>query len=457
MKPWSRTDMLCTVVKNVLAWWVPGKTRSGEASAVIKKKRRRRRSSGRSAALRQKHAKLDVLDTSPHALTPVRRDATSGATTATSRSSSFGFDDDISPPGSYATSIWKARRQDMTELEDVFRFFDSNSDGYLTAAEAFAALKAKKRLRKKYLTDEESWLHVNKVRECCHDRLSIHEFRELWRAQTHLHKPGGREDVDALSQADQHTLFQRIDEDADGLISGKELYWGLRRHYRFSCSRRMCRMLENLETSDFNSDRFMLSERDFHHLLKLWGKQRDLNRVCRRMHHNLALWGRFTRKPVAMLTKPPPYLGTLAELADLRRVKPNAMLNYDTLSVAYVREHNHELAVRKRKKALHDLAKRRDRIKKGRAIGRVDSVAESEASTWNTRDASRRIFTSIDDLNGIDDRITARNQGEHHILMTGLGGVPDDGGAGSFHADPQSLRESPFASSARRLGGSFRQ
>lgn len=445
--------MFCALVKNMLSSIVPGKERSGKDSAGMKKKKRRRRSSIKGATRRKKQVKEEDEETSPHSLTFVHRDMTSGELSVTSPSGSFGLDEK-SPPGSHPTSSWMVRRRDMTELEEVFQLYDSNEDGFLTAAEAFAALKAKKRLRKKYITDEESWLHVSKVRECCADRLSIHDFRELWRAQTDLHKPGGRQDVDSLSQAEQHILFEKIDEDGDGLISGKELYWGLRRNYRFSCSRRMCRMLENLETSDFNSEQFMLSERDFQHLLKPWSKQRDLNRVCRRMHHNLALWGRFTRKPVAMLTKPPPYLGTLAELADLRRVKPDAMLNYDTLSVAYVREHNRELAMLKRKKALRDLAKRRARIRGRKSVSRAESLAESETSAWHGRDASQRIFTSIDDMTAFDDRITARNLGEHHILMTGRGGVPDDGGAGGIHAHPHVVHLHPVVQSPRLPLGS---
>lgn len=266
-------------------------------------------------------------------------------------------------PSTTTAAMLLTRRKEMAEVEGVFKKFDSDSDGFLKTLEAFEALEYGGWLDKRYTENEDDWLHPSRILSLNDDSLSLIDFRDLKRAQRRLHVHC-LPDIDEASNKEQIVIFQSLDAERDGIISGADLFRRLRRYYRFSVSKRMQVMLEDFEESRFNNEKFCFNREEYFEIIRTWPRNGVVS-VCRKIHARYTGRGRFQKVPVAVLADPPPYLGQLAILSEYRRIRTDITFDYDRLNAIWTAQQN-SIALRqhrfnrqkKRANALRDL--RRD-------------------------------------------------------------------------------------------------
>lgn len=175
----------------------------------------------------------------------------------------------------------------------VFDHFDDDGDGYLSSQQVVAALESLG------YGMRDPWTSVAALRKYSQNRLNMNEFAEFCEACAGAQP---RADIDALTRVERTRLFNRCDEANEGSVTGADLFLGLRRFYRFRCSDRMKRLLNDFEASNFNTDKVSLRERDFQHLVVKWDSS-NLNVLCRRMHSAEARRARRAKEPIPMLSK----------------------------------------------------------------------------------------------------------------------------------------------------------
>lgn len=192
------------------------------------------------------------------------------------------------------TRVWK-KESKLDSYWRVFGEYDVDNDGYLSSGQVGAALESLGHGDKM----RDPWTNAAALRKYSHNKLNVHEFAEFCEA---CDGKRPRADVDDLTKVERARLFHRCDEASEGSVTGADIFMGLRRFYRFRCSGRMKRLLDDLEASNFNTEKVCLRERDFQRLVVKWDSS-NLNVLCRSMHSAEARRARRAKEPIPMFSK----------------------------------------------------------------------------------------------------------------------------------------------------------